>query len=162
MDQISPQKAMPTAQIASRIRRAFDVGQATPDFGEARRLLPAWGFVAFSALCVSAMVLAGALSSSDCRVEPIPVVLGSDSEISIRLSAGIPCTILVKPGSIVIEKIDIDIPPERGTLTPRGRTGVIYRPRAGFSGEDTFAFSLGSRSGSTSSTSTVRVRAKIG
>jgi hypothetical protein len=107
-------------------------------------------------------VFAGMLSSSGCRIAPIPLVPGTDYDISIRLRAGIPCTILVQPGSMVVENINIDLPPEGGTLTARGRTGVIYRPHAGFTGEDSFAFSLGSHSGSTSGTSTVRVRARIG
>jgi hypothetical protein len=108
------------------------------------------------------MVLAGAFSSVGCRVAPIPLVPGTDSEISIGLPAGASCTILVQPGSLVVEKIDIGTPPERGTVMPRGRTGVVYRPHPGLRGEDSFAFSLSSRSGSISGTSTIRVRARVG
>ena len=78
--------------------------------------------------------------------KPIPVVLGTDSEISIGLPVGTPCTILVDVGSKVVEDFTIGTPPEHGTLMLRGRTGVIYRPKPRFSGDDAFAFSISSRS----------------
>ncbi len=125
-------------------------------------MLPAWCFVTFSAVCVCVMAFAGALGSSDCRAKPIPVVLGTDSEISIGLPVGTPCTILVDVGSKVVEDFTIGAPPEHGTLMLRGRTGVIYRPKPRFSGDDAFAFSLSSRSSATGGSSTIRVRARVG
>jgi hypothetical protein len=161
MDQINLHETMVASGITSRARRACDLEEVASGISEARGLLPVWCFVAFSAVCVCALLFAGALSSTDCRVEPIPLMVGTDSEISIGVPVGIPCTILVQPGSPVIDSITVGAAPERGTLMPRGRTGVIYRPHPGFSGEDSFAFSLNSRSGSTTATSTIRVRARI-
>jgi hypothetical protein len=160
MDRINPLKTIPAARMASRVRQVFELGESACEGSEIRRLVPAWCFVTFSAVCVCVMLFAGALSSVDCRVTPIPLVLGSDYEISIRLPVGLPCTILVRPGGMIVESITIGVPPERGTLMLRGRTGVIYRPHLGFSGEDSFSFWLSSRSGSGSST--IRVRARVG
>ena len=107
------------------------------------------------------MILAGALSARDCRAKPIPLALGLDAEASIAMPANTPCTILVRLGSVALDGITIDAPPERGTLTPRGRTGVVYRPHRDFKGDDTFAFSLHGRSSSVRETSIIRVRASI-
>lgn len=156
------QETMPAARPTSRMRQAFDSRRAAFDLSEAGRQLPIRSFVAFSAVCVGAMMFAGTFSSADCRVAPIPLVPDKVSEVSISLSVGTSCTILVQPGSLIVEKIVIGTPPERGTLMLRGRTGVVYRPHPGSRGEDSFAFSLNSRSGPTSATSTIRVRARIG
>jgi hypothetical protein len=162
MNQTNLQEAMSVARIRSRVPSAMDLGQDTLQVSDARRMLPAWCFVIFSAVFVCVMVFAGALGSSDCRVKPIPLVLGTDSEISIGLPADTPCTILVQVGSKVVEDITIGTLPEHGTLMLRGRTGVIYRPESRFRGDDSFAFSISSRSGPTGGSSTVRVRARIG
>jgi hypothetical protein len=113
-------------------------------------------------LCLCALLFAGAFGSAGCAVKPIPLVLGVDTEISIAMPAGAPCTILVQPGSSRVEEITVPALPQSGILTLRGRTGVVYRPQAGFRGEDSFTFSLSGRSGSTSGASTIRVRARIG
>ena len=122
MNQSNLQEAM---SVTSRVRRATDLLHDAPKISDARRLLPAWYFVTFSAVCVFLMIFAGALGSSGCRVKPVPLVLGTDSEISIGLPVGTPCTILVNVGSTVVEDIAIGTLPENGTLVLRGRTGVI-------------------------------------
>ena len=88
------------------------------------------------------MVSASFLGSRGCRLAPIPLALGRDSDVSINLPANTPCTILVQTGSAVLDDIAINAPPERGTLTSRGRSGVVYRPLPGFKGNDSFDFSL--------------------
>jgi hypothetical protein len=149
------------AEVTTRIRGPVDLGEPASPLSAFSRLLPVWCFVAFSALCVVVMIVAGAMSSHSCHATPIPLALGTDPEISIRLPAGTACPITAKIGSAVIDEIAITGPPKRGTLAFRGRTGVIYRPHASLTGEDAFAFSLASRSNARTVTSVIRVRARI-
>ena len=58
--------------------------------------------------------------------------------------------------ALPLDGLSIDAAPQYGTLSPRGRTGVIYRPDRAFTGNDTFVFSLHGRS-----SSTVRIRASV-
>ena len=60
-----------------------------------------------------------------------------------------------------IEEIAIDVMPQHGTATLRGRTGVTYRPAPRFKGDDSFAFSVRGRAGSTTGRSLVQVRATV-
>ena len=161
MTRIELPEAASATRVASRALRSLELGEPASEVMDARPTAVAWCFVGLSGLCVVAMVCAGILGSHDCRVAPIPVALGLQTEVSIALPANTPCTILVQGGSVTLDGLTIDLPPERGTLTPRGRTGVVYRPRAGFKGADAFDFSLRGRSHAGYETATIRVRASI-
>jgi hypothetical protein len=161
MTQIELPKADSAARVASRALRSLQFGDPASEVADSRPTAVAWCFVGLSGLCVLAMVSAGLLGSHDCRVAPIPLTLGLQTEVSLALPANTPCTILVQSGSASLDGLRIDIPPERGTLTPRGRTGVVYRPRPGFKGADAFDFSLSGRSHAAYETATIRVRANI-
>jgi hypothetical protein len=147
----------PAAEITAPVRGSLEVGELAPT----RPLFPAWAFVGLSALCVCAMVVAGALSARGCRVAPIPLALGAGTELSISVPANTPCTILIPAGGATLDDITVDEPPQHGTLTARGRTGTIYRPNRGFKGQDVFAFSLNARSGAARESAAVRVQASI-
>jgi hypothetical protein len=161
MTQIELPKADSAARVASRALRSLQFGDPASEVADSRPTAVAWCFVGLSGLSVLAMVSAGLLGSHDCRVAPIPLTLGLQTEVSLALPANTPCTILVQSGSASLDGLRIDIPPERGTLTPRGRTGVVYRPRPGFKGADAFDFSLSGRSHAAYETATIRVRANI-
>ena len=161
MTQIELPKANSAARVTPRVLPSLDLGEPASEVMDARPTTVAWCLVTLSGLCVVAMVLAGILSSRDCRVAPIQLALGIETAVSIALPANRPCTILVRPGNATLDAITVVSPPERGTLTPRGRTGVVYRPPPGFKGGETFDFSLRGRSSSTYETSTIRVRANI-
>jgi hypothetical protein len=161
MTEIELPRANSAARVTSRVLRSLELGEPASEVMDARPTMVAWCFVTLSGLCVVAMVLAGILGSRDCRVAPIQLALGSETAVSIALPANRPCTILVRPGNATFDAITVVSPPERGTLTPRGRTGVVYRPPPGFKGGETFDFSLHGRSSSTYETSTIRVRANI-
>ena len=161
MTQIEIPKANSAARVTSRVLRSLDLGEPGSEVMDARPTTVAWCFVTLSGLCVVAMVLAGILGSRDCRIAPIQLALGIEAAVSIALPANRACTILVHPGNATLDAITVVSPPERGTLTPRGRTGVVYRPPPGFKGGETFDFSLHGRSSSTYETSTIRVRANI-
>lgn len=161
MTQIDLPEVDSAARVASRVLRSLEVGDPASEVMDRRPTLVAWYFVALSGLGVVAMVCAGILGSHDCRVAPIPLTLGLKTEVSVALPANTPCTILVQSGSTPLDGLTIDSAPQRGTLTPRGRTGVVYRPRPGFKGADTFDFSLRGRSSAEYETATIRVRASI-
>jgi hypothetical protein len=126
-----------------------------------RRLLPGWVFAGLGAVCVCAMVWVGVAGSHDCQVRPIPLALGVESNASVAVPANTPCTITVAAGSTAFEDIAIEVLPQHGTVTPRGRTGVTYRPAPRFKGEDSLAFSIRGRSGAVTGISVVRVHATV-
>jgi hypothetical protein len=161
MTQIELPEAVSATRVASRVRRSLEFGEPASEVMDAQPTAVAWWFVGLSGLCVLAMVCAGILGARGCRVTPIQLALGHETEVSIALPANTPCTIRVEPGSATLDGLRIEVPPERGTLTPRGRTGVVYRPRAGFKGSDAFDFSLRGGSPAAYETSTIRVRASI-
>jgi hypothetical protein len=161
MTQIELPEAASATRVASRVLRSLQLGEPASEVMDGRPTAVAWCFVGLSGLCVLAMVCAGILGSHDCRVAPIPLALGLKTEVSVALPANTPCAILVQSGSTPLDGLTIDALPERGTLTPRGRTGVVYRPRPGFKGADTFGFSLSGRSSAAYETATIRVRAMV-
>jgi hypothetical protein len=161
MNEIKPQEAASVARVTSRLRPSLELGRPAVEVTIPRPTAMTWSFAALSAVGVCAMVCAGILSAHDCRVRPIRLALGHDQDVSIALPANTPCTISVQSGSTVLDDIIVDAAAEHGTLTPRSRTEVIYRPRAGFRGSDSFDFSLRSGPNSAHETSIVRVRAII-
>ena len=158
MSQMQLGEAAPAARMAASVRRSLELGEGGSAIARARSL-PAWGFVALSVLIVGAMVAGGMASARSCRVRPIPLTLGAGTEISIAVPAETPCTLVVRTGGAALGEMTVDAPPRSGTLTPRGRTGVVYRPDRGFKGDDAFAFTL--RSSSARASSVVRVRAVV-
>jgi hypothetical protein len=105
-------------------------------------VLPVVLLVGTTIALVCAMLWTHAFGSSRCYIRLAPYVLGITSEISAAVPAGVPCTITIRPGSASIEALAIESHPKFGTLTPRGRTGVIYRPHNSAGGSDAFAFAI--------------------
>jgi hypothetical protein len=93
----------------------------------------------------------------ECRATPVPLGFGREIEAKIVVSGGVPCPLSLRPVSARVDAMSIAAPPRHGVVTPRGRTGLVYRPFRGFRGEDTFSFSLHGRSGQSSGTAIVRV-----
>jgi hypothetical protein len=91
---------------------------------------------------VCALFWTHAFGASSCHIRLAPYVFGMTSEVSATVPAGAPCTITLRPGSIPIEALTIESYPKLGSLTPRGRTGVIYRPHNKTSGSDEFVFAI--------------------
>ena len=159
MSEVNRGERTSAARTAERVRRA--VGERAADTAGVRSTRPAWFFVGFSAICVFTMVGAGMVGSHDCQAGPIRLVAGLASDISAVVPANTTCTIVVKAGSMTLADIGIDTPPEHGSLTPRGRTGVVYRPQRGFKGEDRFEFSLRSGSDGSRKEFVIHVRAVV-
>jgi hypothetical protein len=68
---------------------------------------------------------------------------------------------LLKTASQGIDDLDVMVPPRRGTLTMRGRTGVVYRADADFLGTDTFALAARSTPSAGLGVATVRVQVNV-
>jgi hypothetical protein len=157
MNRMSSRQPAPAAQVAAQVRRSLDLGE----FALARPAVPASAFVGLSIVCVGAMVAASVLSAHDCRVKPIPLTLGRDAEVAITVPAKTSCTIQVHSGSAMVDDLVVTAPPAHGVLTPRGRTGVVYRPDRGFRGDDAFVFSLQGTMDSARIGSTIHVQATV-
>jgi len=161
MNEMTLPEAATVARVTSRLEPAWEPGSPAAEVAIAR---PTWltrSFAAMSAVCVGAMVVVSILSAHDCQVRPIRLALGHDQNVSIALRANTACTISVQLGSAMLDDITVDAPAAHGTLTPRGLTGVVYRPRNGFRGLDSFDFSLHGGSTSEREISVIRVRASI-
>jgi hypothetical protein len=138
------------------LQPAPGLGQPLAELLARRRTWLPWSFVVLSTPCIGVLIWVSILGSRGCGIPPIS--LGRSSDLSVALSANTPCAILVKPPSAPIDAISIDAPPQHGTLTSRGRTGVVYRPHPGFKGSDAFAFSLHRRSDATPQSFPIHVR----
>lgn len=79
-----------------------------------------------------------------------------------RISNGSPCihTMLTNKDKIYGNRITRL--PKYGTLSAAGRTQVIYRPKAGFKGEDSYSFQwIGKQNGVTPSAITISVSVSV-
>lgn len=100
-----------------------------------------------------ALALLARLSSGhlpvDCRVSPVAFQPAGETEAIMSVAAGRSCALTARIGAAEVIELAVGTLPRHGTVAPRGRTGVIYMPAAGFRGEDHFAlaFTGGDRSG---------------
>ena len=101
------------------------------------------------------------LQPSACQVSPLGLVLGAETAVTMRTGSGMACTVAVQTGSAVIDDIAVTAQPGHGSIAPRGRTGVIYRPQARYRGEDSFELALHGRSGMGEDVAIVRVRVTV-
>lgn len=113
--------------------------------------------LALTVICLSAFSSA----APDCRVSAVPLTFGAQADATITMKAGLACPIVVRAGSASVDKLEILSMPQAGTVAERGRTGVTYRPQAGFKGEDSFIFAMRGRSDAHSGTSIVRVSVSV-
>jgi Bacterial Ig domain len=86
---------------------------------------------------------------------------GADLDVKMTLSHNAACAIWTNAASISVKDVTITAAPQHGTLALRGRTGVTYRPARGFTGTDSFAFTLQSTSAPSVAALTARVQATV-
>ena len=130
---------------------------------QASRKLQAKRFVIGSVMAVLGMMAlaAGARSTniatvSECRVSEPPAVFGVNSETQMLVRGGLPCPIWTRIAGASVNELTVTVAPKNGTITPRGRTGVSYRPAANYRGTDLFEFAMRG-----DATSTVRVKVTV-
>jgi hypothetical protein len=117
--------------------------------------------LAVVALLVMSLLANSAAVSSDCRSNPIPLVFDANIQASIMVASGIACPVWAQPLSATVDELQITTPPQNGQALLRGRTGMIYRPNAGFKGEDFVAFAMQGRSHADHGRAIVRVRVTV-
>lgn len=112
----------------------------------------------WSLLAAAPLLMAGISSASAlCNVAARPFVMGQPGRISMIVS-GEPCRIsLLAGGQSRYESLRIVTRPRGGSVVADGRTGVVYRPRPGFAGEDRFIFAVTGTSSIGSGTSELYV-----
>ena len=94
---------------------------------------------------------------SECRATPPRLDFAPMTDVKLTTSARAPCLLSLRLGTARVDTLTITAPAQHGVVTPRGRTGVVYRPLAGFRGEDAFWFSFDGRSNQNPGAAVVRV-----
>jgi hypothetical protein len=161
MHQSSLREAVLTARATSEVPQTLEVAELarrTAGDATAPSLAPGYLLLGATIVSVCAMVFAMAYGSHDCQIKPTQFVFGI-TDLSVTTPAGTPCTIVVRPGSGAVDALTIESQPKHGTVTARGRTGVIYRPDRKFRGEDEFVFSIHAGPSSLEKASVIRVLA---
>jgi hypothetical protein len=85
---------------------------------------------------------------------------GADVDVKMTVARNAACAVAAKTVSPVVD-LEIAVPPQHGTLTLRGRTGVTYRPAREFTGEDSFSFALRGAPAGRAGASLVRVNVSV-
>lgn len=122
--------------------------------------------VAWRILLVTLPIIAATLAISGqgfaaCRASPALLRFGAEIDTSMSVRAGWACPLLLKTASQGVDDLDVMIPPRRGTLTMRGRTGVVYRADPDFRGTDTFALAARSAPSAGPGIATIRVQVSV-
>ena len=100
------------------------------------------------AAAVAALVLAAVASPADaaCSVTRFHFRFGQTFPAQAEVGSGQSCGIVIRAGrGTVFRQIRIVEPAKHGTATPR-LTGVGYRSKAGYTGEDSFSFAVAGHS----------------
>ena len=149
--------------FAPRLLRA----EAIPSAGSARgvgvrfRLGAPWR-VLLAALPIGFVAVALAVGGfADCRAAPALLRFGDQVDASMSVTAGWPCVLLLKTPAPSIAILDILVPPRRGRVTVRGRTGVTYQADQTFQGTDTFALIARTVPSAGVAAATVRVQVNV-
>lgn len=109
-----------------------------------------------------AVLMLTARAEAACQVSPHRFTFGSDIELEAEIIGGTRCPITVRLGAkSKAQSNRITNPPTNGTVRTSGAAGVLYQPKAGFTGKDVFAFAVCGSGGGRSGCSTVRVRVTV-
>ena len=124
----------------------------------------------YQPLFAAALVSVSALSSTafaqaqqrarDCVVAGALNSFGTNSTGTITVNAGESCNMLLNTAG-TLEASEISAQPKNGTLRMEGMANAIYTPKAGFTGDDEFAFTIKGRNQQVSGTSVLVIRANV-
>ena len=95
------------------------------------------------ALAVAILLIASSAALAQCRVEPFRFTFGSDTSTTMTVKSGSVCVSNINPreGSRFVG-MRVTRKPRHGTAGNSGTTGVAYKPRPGFVGQDTFVATI--------------------
>ncbi len=123
-----------------------------------------WRYLAagggFAALLVAA-ASAGGFSPSECRTDPATLTFRPNVQARMVVANGRACSLWLRSTALSVNDIRLAADAQHGMVSFRGRTGVIYRPIAGFKGEDSFSFLVNARVASDSETAIYRVQVTV-
>jgi hypothetical protein len=97
----------------------------------------------------------------DCRAARLPLRLNSQADAAMTVARGSPCALVIESGPASVDALSVTTAPANGTVSPRGRTGVIYRAARGFAGDDAFSIALQGHVHGTVGTMQVNVRVAV-
>lgn len=96
-----------------------------------------------------------------CQSGPVRLTLGSETPATVTMGSGAACVISFFAPAASMNDLKVIVGPRHGTVTPRGRTGVIYRADAKYRGEDGFDLAVRGRSDSREGVAIVRVKVGV-
>ena len=96
-----------------------------------------------------------------CDASPVRLTFGAETAARIETGSGTACAVAMQVGAAVIEELTVTVAAQHGSITPRGRTGVVYRAQDNYRGEDSFALALRGRSQTQQGVAIVRVRVNV-
>jgi hypothetical protein len=132
---------------------------AVPRFD--RELVTGWLLISGFAALGAALALPLQAPLHGCLIDTGYPQATSQADVNMRVREGMACAVLVRTGSAVVSDLRIVAGPVLGTVSQRGRTGVIYRAGRTFHGDDTFAFELRGRDAQHDFTSLVHVAVTV-
>lgn len=100
-------------------------------------------------------------ATGGCRTLPLVFKPGATVETVMTVAQDRACSLYVSPGSAVISSLDVNTAPSGGVVSPRGRTGIIYRSLSGFDGDDSFTFTLSGKVKEDVAAMTIKVRISV-
>ena len=101
-------------------------------------------------------------AQAQCAVEPFYIpYLGSNTTTNMSASSGQPCQIYPSAGGTnVMTGIGISSAPSNGTATASGDV-IVYRSQPGFTGQDSFTFTITGSGPGGSGTSAIQVGVSV-
>lgn len=107
-------------------------------------------------------LLAGLPANAKCSNETYPMLLGQTVNVSRTVTAGGECWDRVLRSADPIFGSNIVTRPRNGTLTSPGKMLLVYRPKPGFVGQDSYSFQwVGKKDGITPSAVTVDITVTV-
>jgi hypothetical protein len=122
----------------------------------ARRFVAGAVVSVLATFALAAVARSANVAVSECRVTEPPAVYGTNAETQMLIRGGVPCPIWTRIARGPIKELAVTLAPKNGSVTPRGRTGVVYRPATNYRGSDVFEFAMRGQP-----TSTVRVNVTV-
>lgn len=113
-------------------------------------------------LPVLGLLLLPSAANADCPSVRWNFKLGSETATS-RVTDGTPCFFHMTDigGDGAIYGVEIATPPKNGIALASGRAMVVYKPKAGFKGEDSFVFELVGKLNGTPTSARVHVSVTV-
>jgi Big-like domain-containing protein len=116
-------------------------------------------------LTLATWISCSSATDAGCRVGRFRFSWGSDTSASMLVTQGSTCAINLRAGgSSAFGSIKISSRPAHGTAGSSGSYSVAYRPKSGFTGSDSFAFTVsgsGAREPNVTRSTTVQVSVTV-